>query len=59
MGFASGLIVIGLFLLGGAWSIFRANDPDRGRTGGQWVFAAVLLVAAGLAIASGVLRYQS
>ncbi|MCW2581854.1 MAG: uncharacterized protein JWQ53_644 [Klenkia sp.] len=57
MGFASGLIVVGCFLLGGAWSIFRANDDVAGRTGGQWFFAAVLLVAAGLAIASGVLRY--
>lgn len=58
MGFASGLIVVGCFLLGGAWSIFfRANDEEKGRTGGQWFFTAVLLVAAGLAIASGVLRY--
>ncbi len=57
MGFASGLIVIGCFLAGGAWSIFRADDEVRGRTTGQWVFAGVLLVAAALAIASGVLRY--
>ncbi|WP_200939142.1 hypothetical protein [Modestobacter sp. Leaf380] len=57
MGFASGLIVIGCFLLGGAWSMFKANDPEKGRTGGQWFVVVVLLVAAGLAIASGVLRY--
>ncbi|SCX50352.1 hypothetical protein SAMN03159343_2393 [Klenkia marina] len=57
MGFASALIAIGLFLLGGAWSIFRADDPVRGRTSGQWVFAGVLLVAAALSIASGVLRF--
>lgn len=57
MGFASGLIAIGLFLLGGAWSIFKADDPVKGRTGGQWVFAGVLLVAAALSIASGVLRF--
>lgn len=57
MGFASGLVVIGCFLLGGAWSIFRADDPVKGRTSAQWVFSAVLLVAAGLAIAAGILRY--
>ena len=57
MGFASGLIVIGCFLLGGAWSIFRADDPEKGRTPAQWFFVGVLLVAAALAITSGVLRY--
>lgn len=57
MGFASGLIAIGLFLLGGAYSIFRADDPVRGRTSGQWVFAGVLVLAAALAIASGILRF--
>lgn len=56
MGFASGLIAIGLFLLGGAWSISRADDPVKGRTPGQLVFAGVLVLAAALAIASGVLR---
>ena len=57
MGFASGLIAIGLFLLGGAWSIFKADDPVKGRTGGQWVFAGVLVAAAALSIASGILRF--
>jgi hypothetical protein len=57
VGFASGLIAIGLFLLGGAYSIFRADDPVKGRTQGQWVFSGVLLVAAALAIASGILRF--
>ncbi|WP_200944300.1 hypothetical protein [Geodermatophilus sp. Leaf369] len=57
MGFASGLIVIGCFLLGGAWSIFRADDPEKGRTPAQWFFVGVLLLAAALAITSGVLRY--
>ncbi len=57
MGFASGLIVIGCFLLGGAWSIFRADDDEKGRTSGQWVFSGILLLAAAMAIASGVLRY--
>ncbi len=57
MGFASGLIAIGLFLLGGAFSIFRADDPVKGRTTGQLVFTGVLVLAAALAIASGVLRF--
>lgn len=57
MGFASGLIAIGLFLLGGAFSIFRADDPVRGRTTGQLVFTGVLVLAGALAIASGVLRF--
>jgi hypothetical protein len=57
VGFASGLIAIGLFLLGGAWSIFKADDPVKGRTGGQWVFAGILLVAAALSITSGILRF--
>ena len=57
MGFASALIAIGLFLLGGAFSIFRADDPVKGRTSGQLVFTGVLVLAAALAIASGVLRF--
>jgi hypothetical protein len=56
VGFASGLIAIGLFLLGGAFSIFKADHPTEGRTTGQLVFAGLLVLAAALAIASGVLR---
>ena len=56
MGFASGLIAIGLFLLGGAFSIFRADHPTQGRTRGQLVFTGVLVLAGALAIASGLLR---
>ena len=50
------LLVLGGFLLGGAWSIWRADSETRGRTGPQVAFAAVLLVAALLATASGILR---
>jgi hypothetical protein len=56
MTFAVLLIILGGFLLGGAWSIWRADHDTKGRTGPQVVFAAVLLTAAVLATASGVLR---
>jgi hypothetical protein len=50
------LVVVGGFLLGGAWSIWRADSDTAGRTGPQVAFAVVLLIAAVLATASGVLR---
>ncbi len=50
------LIVLGGFLLGGAWSIWKADHDTKGRTGPQTAFAVVLLIAAVLATASGVLR---
>jgi hypothetical protein len=50
------LVVMGGFLLGGAYSIFRADSDTKGRTGPQTAFAAILLVAALLATASGILR---
>ena len=56
MTFAVLLVVLGGFLLGGAWSIWKADHDTKGRTGPQVVFAVVLLVAAVLATASGVLR---
>ena len=49
------LLVLGGFLLGGAYSIFRADSDTEGRTGPQLAFAAVLLVAALLASVAGVL----
>jgi hypothetical protein len=52
----SALIVLGCFLLGGAWSIFRADHDTKGRTGPQVLFALVLLAAAALAITAGALR---
>jgi hypothetical protein len=50
------LLVLGGFLLGGAWSIWRADSDTKGRTGPQVAFAVILLVAALLATASGILR---
>jgi len=50
------LLVLGGFLLGGAWSIWRADSDTKGRTGPQIAFALILLVAALLATASGILR---
>ncbi|MDP5184215.1 hypothetical protein QOZ88_16400 [Blastococcus sp. BMG 814] len=50
------LLLLGGFLLGGAWSIWRTDDDDGRRTGPQIVFAVILLVAAVLASAAGVLR---
>ena len=50
------LLLLGGFLLGGAYSIWRADHDTRGRTGAQVAFAVLLLVAAVLATASGLLR---
>ena len=50
------LLVLGGFLLGGAWSIWKSDSDTRGRTGPQVAFAVILLLAALLASASGILR---
>ena len=50
------LLVVGGFLLGGAYSIWKADSDTEGRTGPQVAFAVLLLVAAVLATASGLLR---
>ena len=50
------LLLVGGFLLGGAYSIWRADSDTKGRTGAQVAFAVLLLVAAVLATASGLLR---
>ncbi|WP_166509615.1 hypothetical protein [Blastococcus sp. TF02-8] len=56
MNFGLALLLLGGFLLGGAWSIWRADSDTDGRTGPQIVFAVILLAAALLASASGILR---
>ena len=56
MTFGLVLIVLGGFLIGGAWSIWRADHDTKGRTVPQIVFAVVLLFAALLATAAGILR---
>ena len=56
MNFALVLLVLGGFLLGGAWSIWRSDSDTQGRTGPQVAFAVILLLAALLATASGILR---
>ena len=55
MNFGVALLVVGGFFLGGAYSIFKADSDTKGRTGGQLVFAGILLVAALLATVSGIL----
>ena len=56
MNFGVVLVVLGGFLMGGAWSIWKADHDTKGRTGPQVAFAVLLLIAAVLATASGVLR---
>ena len=50
------LLLLGGFLLGGAWSVWKLDTEDRQRSTTQGVVAVVLLVAALLATASGILR---
>jgi hypothetical protein len=56
MNFGVALLIVGGFLLGGAYSIFKADSDTKGRTGPQVAVAVVLLLAALLATASGILR---
>jgi hypothetical protein len=50
------LLALGGLLLGGAWSVWR-GDPDRdGRSAPQIVLAVIVLLAALLATAGGILR---
>ena len=56
MTFGLVLLLLGGFLLGGAWSIWRSDSDTAGRTAPQVAFAVVLLLAALLASAAGILR---
>ena len=56
MNFGLVLLLLGGFLLGGAWSVWRSDDDSKGRTGPQVAMAVVLLVSALLASAAGILR---
>ncbi|HLM08022.1 MAG TPA: hypothetical protein VK402_22830 [Blastococcus sp.] len=56
MNFGLILLLLGGFLLGGAWSVWRTDEDSPERGGPQVALAVVLLLAAILASASGVLR---
>ena len=56
MNFGLVLVVLGGFLLGGAYSIWKLDTDTDGRTGPQVAFAVILLVAAVLATVAGILR---
>ena len=58
MNFGLILLVLGGFLLGGAWSIWNSDSDTKGRTGPQVAFAVILLLAALLATPSGILRHN-
>ena len=50
------LLLVGGFLLGGAWSVWRTDEDTPERSGPQVALAGVLLIAALLASVAGVLR---
>jgi len=50
------LLLAGGFLLGGAWSVWRTDEDNPERGGPQVALAVVLLLAALLASAAGILR---
>ena len=56
MNFGLVLLIFGGFLLGGAWSVWRADHEEQGRTGPQVAMAVILLLSALLATAAGILR---
>ena len=56
MNFGLVLLVLGGFLLGGAYSIWKLDADTDGRPGPQVAFAVILLVAAVMASAAGILR---
>jgi hypothetical protein len=50
------LLLLGGFLLGGAWSAWRTDEDAGTRGTPQIILAVVLLLAALLATAAGILR---
>jgi hypothetical protein len=50
------LLLMGGFLLGGAWSVWRTDEDSPERGGPQVALAVVLLLAALVASAAGILR---
>ena len=56
MDFGLVLLLLGGFLLGGAWSAWRVDEDAGVRGTPQIVLAVVLLLAALLATAAGILR---
>jgi hypothetical protein len=50
------LLLLGGFLLGGVWSVWSVDEDSPRRSTPQIVFAVILLLAALLASASGILR---
>ncbi|TYP81196.1 hypothetical protein [Blastococcus xanthinilyticus] len=56
MDFGLILLIVGGFLLGGAWSVWRLDADTAARSGPQVAVAVILLLAALLATAAGILR---
>ena len=56
MNFGLVLLLVGGFLLGGAWSVWRTDEDNPERGGPQVAFAVILLLAALLATVAGILR---
>ncbi|HZB19349.1 MAG TPA: hypothetical protein VE463_05875 [Blastococcus sp.] len=50
------LLLLGGFLLGGAWSVWRPDEDNPDRGGPQVAMTVVLLLAAVIASAAGILR---
>jgi hypothetical protein len=50
------LLLVGGFLLGGAWSVWRTDEDNPERGGPQVALAVVLLLAALMSSAAGILR---
>jgi cytochrome bd-type quinol oxidase subunit 1 len=50
------LLAFGGFLIGGAWSVWRGGEEREQRSALRVAVAVILLIAALLATASGILR---